>query len=96
MRRFFVPTITLADKVALTQHKLEGLKNRIDLRWEDRGQMAIAILLAIIYVFQLQDLVFDVLGKSVSVAIGWGVLGGLAAVTAVLINRFWSMGLRRH
>ena len=89
----------LADKLALTQHKLEGLKNRIDLRWEarrDRGQMAIAILLAIIYVFQLQDLVFDVLGKSVPIAIGWGVLGGLAAVTAVLINRFWSMGLRRH
>lgn len=77
--------------------KLAELGSRISARWEerrDRGQMWIAVLLAVISALQLKEVVFTVAGSGTGSG-GWAALAGLALALAALIVLFWRQGIRR-
>ncbi len=78
--------------------RLGQLDARISNAWDERrdgGQMCIAVLLAVISVFQLQGTVFELLGEAQASQVRWSALIGLAAFTAVGIVLFWRRGMRR-
>jgi len=87
-----------ADKYSATAAKLRELGGLITAQWEarrDRGQMAIAALLAMFSVFQAKDVVFSIAGPGLGPGLRWILLAGLAAILLLLITHFWGMGSRR-
>jgi hypothetical protein len=86
------------DKYTATKAKLHELNGKINSHWEsrrDRGQMAIAVLLALISVLQLKEIVFEVAGGGISEASRWTLLGLIGFLMALAIIGFWRMGVRR-
>src|SRR6185503_1535374 len=86
------------DKYAAATAKLRELGETIKGQWEarrDRGQMAIAVLLATFSVFQAKDVVFSIAGPGLGPGLRWLLLAGLAGILILLITHFWGMGSRR-
>jgi len=82
------------DKLTATQKKLDELASYIDALWErrrDRGQLLIAILLALLSLLQAKDTYFSIIGNSLSVELKWLSMIILSVLVGAMIALFWGL-----
>jgi hypothetical protein len=78
--------------------KLQELNGVIAAQWSDRrdrGQMVIAILLAVMSLLQLKDFIFTALEPGAGATIHWLTMAALVVLLVIGMTQLWRMGTRR-